>query len=229
MRRVLCVGAVVLVALSACGDGEEPRSEKRKRQSPSATTSELDRTRVDSDAREMACSVIAGVAERWAAHDVGAAYTAYDKLERDLVVQIGQRGVGDPELREEFDKIVTGGAPSEFTFQAFLDWCTTNEVAFAAPPTTTTVPPPPPPPPLTYELNGSGSALVTYGVGPGFNQQQENVTLPWSSSPTPPQFPSLVAQLQGSGEINCRILRNGVEVANATSSGQYVVVTCAPR
>jgi hypothetical protein len=39
---------------------------------------------------------------------------------------------------------------------------------------------------------------------------------------------SLVAQNGGrSGDITCRILVDGVEVASSTSSGQYAVVTCS--
>lgn len=82
---------------------------------------------------------------------------------------------------------------------------------------------------VIYEVTGSGSAQVTYGTS-GFSQEQHTVTLPWRHEirGDVPEYPVLVAQLQNSGEISCKIWGGGeVPMAEATSSGAYAVVTCA--
>lgn len=91
--------------------------------------------------------------------------------------------------------------------------------------TTTTTEPLPPT--VTYEVSGIGTALVTY-FSSGFNQQQETVTLPWSyTTEAHVSTPVITAQLDGTGRIGCRILRSDETVAEASSNGQYVVVTCS--
>jgi hypothetical protein len=84
-----------------------------------------------------------------------------------------------------------------------------------------------------YAVQGSGSALVTYAVSGG--TQQETVRLPWSKTLAAPlpQYPILWAQhTVGSGPITCSIALTGGgtadSVAQATSSGAYAVVTCSP-
>jgi hypothetical protein len=81
-------------------------------------------------------------------------------------------------------------------------------------------------PPLLYEVFGSGSALITYS-NQGFGQQQVTATLPWSVQPQNPSTSVIVAQLQGSGTITCRITKSGRVATENTSSGQYAVVSCS--
>jgi hypothetical protein len=126
---------------------------------------------------------------------------------------------------------------SRYTFtDSEVDACTEQTTTTTAPPTTTTTTAPPtttttaPPSVLVYEVGGSGSALVTYMIA-GFSQEQHEVTLPWRHEipeAEAPEIPTLVAQLQGSGEITCRISWSAgtAPVAEAASSGDYVVVTC---
>jgi hypothetical protein len=55
--------------------------------------------------------------------------------------------------------------------------------------------------------------------------------LPWRHEirGSVPDYPVLVAQLGGSGDITCKIWQGGtVPSAEATSSGAYAVVTCSP-
>lgn len=82
---------------------------------------------------------------------------------------------------------------------------------------------------VIYEVEGSGSAMVTYAAA-GFSQEQQTVPLPWSHEirGDVPEYPVLVAQLQGAGAVTCRIWGGGtVPLAEATSNGQYAVVNCA--
>lgn len=78
------------------------------------------------------------------------------------------------------------------------------------------------------EVEGSGSASLTYSMGGG-NTAQQDVTLPWSLEVADP-YPDgqyLSAQLQGSGTITCRILsQTDYKLAEVTSSGEYVIATC---
>jgi hypothetical protein len=77
---------------------------------------------------------------------------------------------------------------------------------------------------ITYSVDGTGSALVTYQTSSG--QSQRTVDLPWSDTETGVSTASLVAQLQGAGtDISCSI--SGDVSASNSSSGQYAVVTCA--
>lgn len=42
-----------------------------------------------------------------------------------------------------------------------------------------------------------------------------------------PEYPVLIAQLDGTGDITCKIRGGGrLPMSEATSSGQYVVVSC---
>ena len=87
---------------------------------------------------------------------------------------------------------------------------------------------------VTYQVSGPTRAgNVTY-TEEGFQMEQASqVTLPWSKDLTfkddVSKFSglSLVAQKGGgSGDITCRILVDGKEIASSTSSGAYAVVTC---
>jgi len=83
---------------------------------------------------------------------------------------------------------------------------------------------------LLLEVNGSGTALLTYSLSGG-NLAQEEVTLPWSLEVANPQQyegQQLLAQLNGTGDITCRILSQTNSVlAEVTSSGAYVIATCS--
>jgi hypothetical protein len=80
--------------------------------------------------------------------------------------------------------------------------------------------------PYTYEVLGSGRAALTYTSSGGV-EESVVVDLPWSASP--PDLPNevtLAAQLQGEGEITCRILRAGGSVTTARSQGRNANVRC---
>lgn len=93
--------------------------------------------------------------------------------------------------------------------------------------------------PLIYEVDGSGEALVTYSLPEHPNStQQQTVTLPWTY--TDAKFMNidhqgivLSAQLHSSGAISCKIVveykGGSTTIASASSSGQYVVVSCVPN
>lgn len=85
---------------------------------------------------------------------------------------------------------------------------------------------------VVYEVTGPSKASVTY-TKEGF--QMEQVTsaklpfrkeLQFSDEVSAFTGLSIVAQNAGSGDITCRILVDGKEVASSTSSGAYAVVTC---
>lgn len=64
----------------------------------------------------------------------------------------------------------------------------------------------------------------------GFNQEQQDMSLPWRHEirGNLPEYPVLIAQLDGTGDITCKIRGGGrVPMSEATSSGQYVVVSCS--
>ncbi|MDN5856199.1 MAG: hypothetical protein L0K86_25825, partial [Actinomycetia bacterium] len=87
---------------------------------------------------------------------------------------------------------------------------------------------------VTYQVSGPAKAgNVTY-TKEGFQMEQvSNAKLPWSKDLT---FKdditafsglSLVAMNGGTGgDITCKILVDGKEIASSTSSGAYAVVTC---
>lgn len=88
---------------------------------------------------------------------------------------------------------------------------------------------------VTYQVTGPAKASnVTY-TKEGFQMEQvSSAKLPWSKDLTFKDDVSafsglsLVAQNGGtSGDITCKILVDGKEVASSTSSGAYAVVTCS--
>jgi hypothetical protein len=80
---------------------------------------------------------------------------------------------------------------------------------------------------IQYQVTGNGTADVTY-EGSGSAIEQQTVHLPWTYAlPAPPDFPTVSAQLNGTGSISCAIIRNGVVVARAHSSGAYVIADCS--
>lgn len=80
---------------------------------------------------------------------------------------------------------------------------------------------------IKYQLSGSGTADVTYSAS-GSATEQRTVHLPWTYTvPSPaPDFPYVSAQINGTGGISCAIVKNGVIVAHAHSSGEFVIATC---
>ena len=82
---------------------------------------------------------------------------------------------------------------------------------------------------IVYRVTGSGTADLTYS-GSGSNTEQTTVHLPWTYTVPypPPDFPYVSAQTNGTGTIGCSITQNGVVIAHATSSGEFVIATCAP-
>lgn len=94
-------------------------------------------------------------------------------------------------------------------------------VPVTSPPTTTEAV-------VIYEVLGSGGATVTYGAA-GFSQEQQHVTLPWRHElrGDVPDYPVLLAQLDGTGSVTCKVWGGGtVPLAEATSSGAYVIASC---
>lgn len=87
---------------------------------------------------------------------------------------------------------------------------------------------------VTYQVTGTGKATSISYTKEGFQMEQtSNARLPFSKDLTfkddVTAFSglSLVAQNgASSGDITCKILVDGKEVASSTSSGQYALVTC---
>lgn len=76
---------------------------------------------------------------------------------------------------------------------------------------------------VTYVVTGS-SADVQYGPA-GTNTQGQvpmNVTKPLGS----PIYYSITAQLQGSGQVACKLEVNGKAISSSTASGGYNIATC---
>lgn len=85
---------------------------------------------------------------------------------------------------------------------------------------------------LTYMLDGSAESVsVTMTTRQGGTEQLDAVGLPFERDMgcwREIDIASLVAQNQGqTGEVRCRITRGGSVVASSTSSGAFVVVSCA--
>jgi PASTA domain len=85
-----------------------------------------------------------------------------------------------------------------------------------------------PRPGVYVRVEGSGSALVTWG-GLG-TTRQATVSLPWEQKvPVNEDFVTIVAQRQsgGSGTITCLVIGDGEVWDRATSSGPYAVCTAS--
>jgi hypothetical protein len=85
-----------------------------------------------------------------------------------------------------------------------------------APSTTTTAPAPPR---VVYEIDGTGTVNVNYGLSGG-RSQSRNVTLPWSEEQAeePSQLSMLVALGGSQGDVTCRIRRGEEVLAEQTFS-----------
>jgi hypothetical protein len=97
----------------------------------------------------------------------------------------------------------------------------------AAPAVTHAAPKPKPKPQadtVTYVVNGSSAADVTYGPsGSSFTGHAPmNVTKKLGSPP----YYSITAQLQGSGSVSCEIKVNGKVMSKGTASGGYNIASC---
>lgn len=91
--------------------------------------------------------------------------------------------------------------------------------------TTTTLPPG-----ITYEVPGTGTALITYSLGL-FDQAQETAALPWRKDfnfMEVSESRQVLAQLQGSGEIICRILRGEGSSGRSAPAATTSSPTAAP-
>lgn len=84
---------------------------------------------------------------------------------------------------------------------------------------------------LTYTVtNTSGETLISYTNATGGIEQHTVGTREWVQTFTVDTFTpaSLTAQSQGTGaQVTCSIAVNGEIVAESSSSGDYVVVSCA--
>lgn len=76
---------------------------------------------------------------------------------------------------------------------------------------------------VTYVVTGS-TADVQYGPAGSNNQGQVpmNVTKPLGS----PVYYSITAQLQGGGQVACKLEVNGKAISSSTASGGYNIATC---
>lgn len=89
-------------------------------------------------------------------------------------------------------------------------------------------------PVITFEITGSGSAIVTWlAPGGGFNIQQDtDARLPWSKSfpyrsgLSSYQYGNFNAQSMGGSSISCTMTVNGRVVSSNTSTGAYAIVSC---
>lgn len=78
------------------------------------------------------------------------------------------------------------------------------------------------------EVEGNGTALITYSLKGG-NIAQEQVPLPWTLDVDNP-YPDgqqLIAQLENSGDVTCRILSpTDAKLSEVSSSGAFVIASC---
>lgn len=79
---------------------------------------------------------------------------------------------------------------------------------------------------VTYRVDGSGTASLTYANETGGTEQRE-VSLPWEKrfDGKPGQFLYLSAQDKNGGTGTVSISINGRVVKDATSSGRYSIAT----
>lgn len=87
-------------------------------------------------------------------------------------------------------------------------------------------------PTVVYRVLGKPStarASVTYENAGNNTEQQDLAKLPWELSFTARrrQFVYVSAQLDNGFEITCQIEVNGVIIEEATSSGRFVIASCA--
>jgi hypothetical protein len=81
---------------------------------------------------------------------------------------------------------------------------------------------------LTYSVDGSGSATVSYTKS-GVGQEQREVTLPWTADVEADFIGSLVTQKKSDNQspITCRIMNGTKKVTESTSSGAYAIANCS--
>jgi Mycobacterium membrane protein len=91
---------------------------------------------------------------------------------------------------------------------------------------------------VTYEVLGSASSVDTTERTPSGSRQQSNVAVPMTResggpvtySMSPGAFAYISAQNNGdTGVVTCRILVDGMVLAEVSSSGAYVIATCDGR
>ena len=92
---------------------------------------------------------------------------------------------------------------------------------------------------VTYEVTGDGTkagsiTYLTFNGGSSSQQQEMDAAIPWTKEVAiddPGLFTSsifsLVAQAGDGTTISCKITADGEVIQEATSTGQYSVVTCS--
>lgn len=86
---------------------------------------------------------------------------------------------------------------------------------------------------FTAETSDGSTVDVTYLGADGQITQNQGMASPWSvdidglDGKWDAIGANMNAQQQGTGEVTCRVLWNGEEVATNTSSGPYSVVSCS--
>jgi hypothetical protein len=79
-----------------------------------------------------------------------------------------------------------------------------------------------------YKVLGDGTADLTYENKSG-GTEQITVNLPWSLNINPVvrgQYLYISAQINGTGNVSCYILIDGITFKSSKSSGEYVIATC---
>jgi hypothetical protein len=77
---------------------------------------------------------------------------------------------------------------------------------------------------VTYIVTGSSDADVQYG--PSGSSSQGHVPLDKTEPLGNPQFYSITAQLQGSGDVVCKLEVNGKVISQSTATGGYNIASC---
>lgn len=80
---------------------------------------------------------------------------------------------------------------------------------------------------VVYEVDGSGTALVTYST-PSGQEQDNGADLPWTKKfkAKGGEFLSVSAQNKGGGTITCTITVDGKTIKRARSKGAYAIASC---
>jgi hypothetical protein len=77
---------------------------------------------------------------------------------------------------------------------------------------------------VTYVVTGTPGADITYG--PSGTDDQGSVPMSVTAPLRHPQFYAINAQLQGAGQVSCKLKVDGVTISAASASGGYNIAGC---
>jgi len=77
---------------------------------------------------------------------------------------------------------------------------------------------------VTYVVTGTPGADVTYG--PSGSDLNGSVPMSVSAPLRSPSYYAINAQLQGAGEVTCKLKVDGVTISRATAAGGYNIAGC---